>query len=135
MTSGVVSAVERTLPGLEAEGLIQTDAAINPGNAGGPLLDSTGRVIGINTTVLQPRSGVVATGMGFAVPINLTADIANQLLTTGRILRAYIGIRYLGITTEMAQQLRLPVRQGIVIMEIEPQSPAATAGVRISAAG
>jgi S1-C subfamily serine protease len=130
VTSGVVSAVERTLPGLEAEGLIQTDAAINPGNSGGPLLDSAGRVIGINTAVLQPRVGVVATGLGFAVPINLAADIANQLLTTGRILRAYIGIRYLGITPEMAQQLRLPVRQGIVIVEIEPQSPAAAAGIR-----
>jgi S1-C subfamily serine protease len=129
VTSGVVSAVGRTLPGLEVDGLIQTDAAINPGNSGGPLLDSRGRVIGINTAVLQPRIGVVATGLGFAVPINLASDIANQLLTTGRIVRAYVGIRYLGITPEMVQQLRLPVRQGIVIMDIEPQSPAATAGL------
>ncbi|MBW3635814.1 MAG: trypsin-like peptidase domain-containing protein [Armatimonadetes bacterium] len=83
VTTGVVSAINRS--GFEIDGLIQTDAAINPGNSGGPLLDSRGRVIGINTAVLR---GNGASGLGFAIPINLASDIAQQLLETGRVQRA-----------------------------------------------
>jgi serine protease Do len=110
VTSGIVSALNRALsPQLEE--LIQTDAAINPGNSGGPLLDSNGRVIGINTAVLRdvPR-GPTLVGIGFAVPINVGRDIAEQLLTTGRIVRSFLGIRYGDVTREMAQQFRLPVQ-------------------------
>lgn len=131
VTSGVVSAINREIPGLGAEGLIQTDAAINPGNSGGPLLDSQGRVIGINTVVLQPRgSPVVAVGLGFAVPINLANDVVQQLLTTGQIRRAFLGISYADIGPEVAAQFRLPVRQGVIVAEVAPGSPAAQAGVQ-----
>jgi serine protease Do len=125
VTRGVISAVNRDPRGFELGGLIQTDAAINPGNSGGPLLDSAGNVIGINTAVL--RGG---TGLGFAVPINVARDIVDQLLTTGRIRRAFLGISYVDIGPEMAAQFRLPVRNGIIVGEVVPGSPAAVAGIR-----
>jgi S1-C subfamily serine protease len=130
VTTGIVSALNRALtPQLEE--LIQTDAAINPGNSGGPLLDSGGRVIGINTAVLRdlPR-GPTLVGIGFAVPINVGRDIADQLLTTGRIVRSFLGIRYSDVTREMAQQFRLPVQEGVILQAVEPNSPAAAAGLR-----
>lgn len=133
VTTGVVSALDRTLGG-GLEELIQTDAAINPGNSGGPLLDSNGRVIGINTAVLRntPRGGPTLVGLGFAVPINLGRDIAEQLLTTGRIERAYMGVLYTAITREMVQQFRLGVQEGLILTTVEPNSPAAAAGLRRS---
>jgi S1-C subfamily serine protease len=99
VTTGVVSALNRTLGGgrgARLDELIQTDAAINPGNSGGPLLDSRGRVIGINTAVLRATPvGQPIVGIGFAIPINLGRDVAEQLLTTGVVTRAYLGIRQL----------------------------------------
>ncbi|HSJ23546.1 MAG TPA: trypsin-like peptidase domain-containing protein [Longimicrobiales bacterium] len=131
VTTGVISAVDRMLPQPGMEEMIQTDAAINPGNSGGPLLDSQGRVIGINTVVLQGRGvGPALVGLGFAVPINAARDIADQLLTTGRIVRPFIGIRYGDVTRELAQQFRLPVQQGVLIASVEPGGPAAAAGLR-----
>ena len=125
VTRGVVSAVNRGPRGLPiAGGLIQTDAAINPGNSGGPLLDSSGRVIGINTAVLAG-----ATGLGFAVPINLARDVAEQLLTTGQVRRAYLGVATEDITPELTRQFRLPVSSGLIVMYVDPSSPAARAGV------
>ena len=94
VTAGVVSAVNRNPRGISLDGLIQTDAAISPGNSGGPLLDSHGRVIGINTAVL---SGAGASGLGFAVPINLANDVVQQVLTTGHITRAYLGVGFADI--------------------------------------
>jgi serine protease Do len=126
VTRGIVSGWNRAL-GPTLDELIQTDAAINPGNSGGPLLNSGGQVIGINTAVIRPG---LATGLGFAVPINLAADIAEQLITTGVIRRAYLGIANQSITPEIAQQLRLPVQQGIVVVEVGPGTPAAAAGLR-----
>jgi S1-C subfamily serine protease len=131
VTTGIVSALNRSLrPGLEE--LIQTDAAINPGNSGGPLLDSRGAVIGINTAVIggAARGGPAVVGLGFAVPINLGRDVADQLLTTGRIVRPFLGIRYSDLTREIAQQFRLPVQQGVIIEGVEPNTPAAAAGLR-----
>jgi S1-C subfamily serine protease len=132
VTTGVVSAVGRTVQGLPLEtALIQTDAAINPGNSGGPLLDSQGRVIGINTVVLRDPSGEgAAAGLGFAVPINLANDVAQQILTTGRVRRAYMGVQLAEITPQVAAQFQLPVREGAGIVAVEPGSPAARAGVR-----
>jgi serine protease Do len=124
VTRGVVSAVNREpFRGLGA--LIQTDAAINPGNSGGPLLDSSGRVIGINTAMLRG-----ATGLGFAIPINLAADIAEQILTTGRVRYAFLGIAYDDVTPELAARFRLPVRQGIIVQDVVRDSPAHRAGIR-----
>ena len=130
VTSGVVSAVDRTLRGTGLDGLIQTDAAINSGNSGGPLLDSQGRVIGINTAVLGGDPRRPATGLGFAVPINLASDVAGQILTTGRVLRAYLGIQHSDLEPEMAAQFRLPVREGLIVRLVGRGSPAEAAGLR-----
>jgi S1-C subfamily serine protease len=127
VTSGVVSAVNRNPVGIALEGLIQTDAAISPGNSGGPLLDSRGQVIGINTAVLSAPG---ASGLGFAIPINLANDIVQQVLTTGRVRRVYVGIQYADIAPEMAEQFDLPAREGIIVGGVVPRSPAAQAGIR-----
>jgi serine protease Do len=127
VTTGVVSAVNRSPRGFELGGLIQTDAAINPGNSGGPLVDSQGRVIGINTVIVQGT-----TGLGFAIPINLARDIAEQLLTTGRIRRAVLGIVPDDLIPELAQQYNLPVREGVIVRQVNPGSPAARAGVQVA---
>jgi serine protease Do len=127
VTEGIVSAVNRTPRGFALDALIQTDAAISPGNSGGPLLDSRGAVIGINTAVL---SGSGVNGLGFAIPINLASEIAKQIVTTGRVTRAYLGIAYGDIEPELAERLGLPVKEGIVVMQSEPGSPAGRAGIR-----
>ncbi|HUQ80814.1 MAG TPA: trypsin-like peptidase domain-containing protein [Gemmatimonadaceae bacterium] len=126
VTSGVVSAVNRNPRGISLDGLIQTDAAISPGNSGGPLVDSRGRVIGINTAVLQ---GAGASGLGFAVPINLANDVVRQILTTGKITRAYLGISFADIEADLAREFGLPVKEGIIVGRVEAGSPAARAGI------
>jgi serine protease Do len=125
VTSGVVSAINRSPRGFELSGLIQTDAAINPGNSGGPLLDAQARVIGINTVILQG-----AAGLGFAVPINLANEMVQQVLTTGRVRRAYLGISSADIEPEFAAQFRLPVTEGIIVRQVGPGTPADRAGIR-----
>ncbi|HYI13380.1 MAG TPA: trypsin-like peptidase domain-containing protein [Thermoanaerobaculia bacterium] len=126
VTRGVVSATNRDPRGIGlAAGLIQTDAAINPGNSGGPLLDSSGRVIGINTAILAGT-----TGLGFAIPINLAIDVMEQILTTGRVRRAFLGVSFVGVTRELARQFSLPVEQGVAVMEVVAGSPAARSGLR-----
>jgi serine protease Do len=127
VTTGIVSAVNRSPRGFELGGLIQTDAAINPGNSGGPLLDSQGRVIGINTVIVQGT-----TGLGFAIPINLARDIAEQVLTTGRIRRTVLGIVPDDLSPELAQQYGLPVREGVIVRQVDPGSPAARAGLQMA---
>ena len=126
VTTGVVSAVNRSPRGIMLEGLIQTDAAISPGNSGGPLLDSRGQVIGINTAVLSAPG---AQGLGFAVPINLAQDVVEQLLTTGRISRAFLGIGMADIEPEVARQFRIPVSEGIIVTTVGAGTPAARAGI------
>jgi serine protease Do len=125
VTTGVVSALNRSIRGATLEALIQTDAAINPGNSGGPLLDSQGRVIGINTAIIPSASG-----LGFAIPINLARNIADQLIATGRVRRAVLGILPVDVTPPLAQQLNLPVREGVLVYEVEPNTGAARAGLR-----
>jgi serine protease Do len=124
VTTGVVSALDRSL-GRGYEELIQTDAAINPGNSGGPLLDSSGRVIGINTVILSN-----AVGIGFAVPINLARDVAEQLLTTGVIRRPFLGIDYVELDREIAAYFDLPVEEGIILRYVQEGTPAEAAGLR-----
>ncbi|HEU5170412.1 MAG TPA: trypsin-like peptidase domain-containing protein [Gemmatimonadales bacterium] len=127
VTRGVVSAVNRSPRGFGLDGLIQTDAAISPGNSGGPLLDSRGRVIGINTVIIAAPG---ASGLGFAVPINLARDIAEQVIQTGQIRRAFLGIDYRDIDEAMAEQFGLPVREGIIVAVVGEGTPADRAGLR-----
>ncbi|HEX8451502.1 MAG TPA: trypsin-like peptidase domain-containing protein [Longimicrobium sp.] len=132
VTTGVVSAINRSIDE-QFEPLIQTDAAINPGNSGGPLLDSRGQVIGINTVVLRdPTSGGAASGLGFAIPINLANEIARQIVATGRVRRAYIGVVPADITPEMAAQFGFPVQRGIILRDVGRGTPAAAAGLQVA---
>jgi len=127
LTTGVISSLGRII---ESEGrplgeLIQTDAAINPGNSGGPLLDSRGRVIGVNTAI---RSG--AENIGFAVPVDTVKRVVPQLIATGRYEHPWLGILAYAITPGLAQALDLPVEQGLLIAQIYRDSPAHKAGLR-----
>jgi serine protease Do len=126
VTTGVVSAVNRSPRGLALDGLIQTDAAISPGNSGGPLLDSRGQVIGINTAVIRAPG---AEGLGFAIPINLAQYVMNQVLTTGRVVRAFLGVQYRDLEPELAEQFGLPVREGIILVTVGAGTPASRAGL------
>lgn len=121
VTSGIISAVNRTVTGENGTTytLIQTDAAINSGNSGGALVNSEGKVIGVNTLKL---SGTGIEGMGFAIPINDTIDVYNQLIDHGKVLRPYIGIEGIDITDSMAEKYNLPV--GIYIKSVQNSSPA-----------
>ena len=130
LTTGVVSAINRSPRGLQFGGLIQTDAAINQGNSGGPLLDSQGRVIGINSVILSPTGTSI--GLGFAIPINLASDVARQLLTTGRITYAYLGVGVADIYPEVARQYGIPVQEGVIVGQVDPQSPAGRSGLRLN---
>ena len=127
VTRGVVSAVNRDPRGVDiAAGLIQTDAAINPGNSGGPLLDSAGRVMGINTAILAGT-----TGLGFAIPINVAVDVMNQIVTTGRVRRAYLGVGTRDITPEISRYFRLPIEEGVVVLSVGQGTPAGRAGIAV----
>ena len=130
VTTGVVSALNRRLG--ELEGLIQTDAAINQGNSGGPLINSLGQVIGINTAVVRGSGfgGNVVEGMGFAIPSNVIKAVAEQLIEKGRVERPYLGIRYQVVTPQTAVERDLPIASGVLVEEVEPDSPVAQAGLR-----
>src|SRR5262249_13913171 len=129
LTTGIVSALGRTmtsLTGRKIEGVIQTDAAINPGNSGGPLLDSAGRLIGINTAIYSP-SGVTA-GLGFAVPVDILYDIVPQLIRYGRVIRPYIGI--VSATEAQLRQLGIRTDVGVLIASVSDGGAAEKAGLR-----
>ena len=126
LTTGVISALQRRLPtqeGRELSGVIQTDAAINPGNSGGPLLDSAGRLIGVNTAIFSP-SGASA-GIGFAVPVDVVNRVVPDLIKNGRVRNPGIGI----IAGQEATAARLGI-DGVVVLRVLPGSPAALAGLR-----
>jgi S1-C subfamily serine protease len=123
VTTGVISATNRQRSLDDFVGFIQTDAAINPGNSGGPLLDSNGRVVGINTWIISQ-----ATGLGFAVPINVARDVADQVMAKGHVVRAIMGVVPASVTPEIATRLSLPVKEGALVQEVSPNSPAAKAG-------
>lgn len=131
VTRGVVSSVGRTLrseSGRQIRGVIQTDAPINPGNSGGPLLNSRGEVIGINSAIYTPSGGSV--GIGFAVPVNTAKRLLPQLIAKGRVSHPWLGIAGLDITAEVASALKLPVREGIVVMQVAPKGPVDRAGIK-----
>ena len=131
LTTGVVSALGRTVQTGQntfIEDAIQTDAAINRGNSGGPLLDSRGQVIGINSAIYSPTG--TAAGVGFAIPINLAKRIAHDLITEGRVRRATLGAEVTPLFEDLANYLKFPVKQGLLIERVVPGGPAARAGLR-----
>jgi len=129
-TAGIVSALQRQIrapSGFTIDNVIQTDAAINPGNSGGPLIDAGGRVIGINSQIESQSGGNV--GIGFAVPINTAREVVNQLLATGQVQHAYMGISGADVTPQLVSVLNLPVKQGALVQSVQKGSPAAKAGI------
>jgi S1-C subfamily serine protease len=135
VTAGIISAVQRTNAVGEGQRVpyLQTDAAVNPGNSGGPLINERGQVIGINTAIRQAPGA----GLSFAIPINLGRQIAAQILETGRASHPYIGVRLQALTPQLAREVnatnaecRLPESNGVVVVEVMPGSPAARGGLR-----
>src|SRR5271166_4430308 len=132
LTTGVISALQRqiTAPnGFTIDHVLQTDAPINPGNSGGPLLDSLGRVIGINSQIETGGSGGGSVGIGFAVPINTAKSEIAQLEKGGTVSGAYLGVSTLTIDGSLAA-LNLPVSTGALVESVEKGSPAAKAGIK-----
>ena len=135
VTVGVVSATGRmieTEKGYQIENLIQTDAAINSGNSGGPLVNLAGEVIGINTLVVRGNNSgsAPAEGLGFAVPASGVREVAGQIIERGSFSRPYLGIRWQVISPDLASAYDLPVEWGAYVSEIVPGGPADQGGIR-----
>jgi 2-alkenal reductase len=132
MTMGIVSAVGRVIQPeasrFSIAHMIQTDAPINPGNSGGPLLDSQGRVIGVNTLIFS-QTGTSA-GVGFAVPVNTVKRVVPELIARGRYDHPWLGISGYSITPRLARELDLPAERGVLIGDVDANGPAARAGLR-----
>lgn len=131
VTAGVVSALNRSVGPME--GLIQTDAPINRGNSGGPLINQRGEVIGINTLVVRGGdvfSSVQAEGLGFAVPSDVFKPVAETLIAEGAIIYPFLGIRYAMIDGDLAIQQNLPVQKGAIVSDVDPAGPAGRAGLQ-----
>ncbi len=134
VTVGVVSATGRSIDtgqGYQIEGLIQTDAAINQGNSGGPLVNLAGEVIGINTLIVRNTgSGAVAEGLGFAIPVNTAQVVAQQIIDKGYFSHPYLGIGYQPIAPDIAAAYNLPVQWGVYVTQVAANSPASKAGLQ-----
>ncbi len=136
VTVGVISGTGRYLDssnGYQMENLIQTDAAINQGNSGGPLVNLAGEVIGINVMIVRGSSSSSATaeGLGFAIPSNTAKLISQQIIENGAFSRPVLGIRWAEITARMARAYRLPTEYGVYVMEVSPNGPAGLAGIKV----
>ena len=133
VTTGIVSALQRQIQapnGFTIDDVIQTDASINPGNSGGPLLDSLGRVIGINSQIATGGSGSGSVGIGFAIPIDTVKQKLSKLKSSGKVEYAYLGVTMADVDGQLAQDLNLPVDEGALIQEAKEGGPAAKAGLR-----
>lgn len=129
VTAGIVSALHRGIQGGGAyDRYIQTDASINQGNSGGPLFDLAGNVIGVNTAIFSPTGGNV--GVGFAIPAELAQPVIEQLRTTGKVRRGYLGVQIQNMTPAIASSLGLPKDRGEIVASVEPAGPARAAGVQ-----
>ncbi|HZA89978.1 MAG TPA: trypsin-like peptidase domain-containing protein [Solirubrobacterales bacterium] len=131
VTTGIVSALQRQIKapnGFTISDVVQTDAAINPGNSGGALLDQNGQVIGINSQIATAGGGG-SVGVGFAVPIDTARDVANQILDTGEVEHAFLGISGADLTPEIADALNLDVEEGALVQRVVPDGPADQAGI------
>jgi serine protease Do len=128
VTVGVLSAMGRNLNspnGKNLEDLIQTDAAINPGNSGGPLADLNGNVLGMTTAIIPSAQGI-----GFAVSVDVIKQSIDQLARYGKVIRPYVGVLFQEVTTQVQESLKLPDREGAVVVRVQPGSPADRAGLR-----
>jgi S1-C subfamily serine protease len=125
MTRGIVSGLNRMLPGISDEPMIQTDAPINPGNSGGPLVDRCGHVIGINTLISEDAQSI-----GFAVPINAVRSLLRDLRESGRVVRPWLGIQGRAIEASLGTIVRMPVTAGYLVEIVYDGSPAEKAGIR-----
>jgi S1-C subfamily serine protease len=134
LTQGIVSAVQRQISApnsLPIDNAIQTDAAINHGNSGGPLLDTDGRVIGVTSQISTGNTGQQGNlGIGFAVPVNTVRTVAAQLIKTGKVAHPYLGISVLPISSELARLFNLPTKAGLLVESVDAGSGAAKAGLR-----
>jgi S1-C subfamily serine protease len=131
VTAGIVSALQRRIQapnGFQIDEVIQTDAAINHGNSGGPLLNANGDVIGVNAQIETESGGNV--GIGFAIPIDTVKDVAGQLIKEGKVEHAYLGVELTTITSDLASNFRVPVDKGVLIQHVRDGSPAADAGLK-----
>ena len=133
VTVGVVSATGRSIDtgeGYQVEGLVQTDAAINQGNSGGPLLNLAGQVIGVNTLIVRGSGGAIAEGLGFAIPIDTAQAVAAQIIEKGYFAHPFLGITYQPITPAIARAYDLPVQWGVYVSRVAANSPASEAGLQ-----
>ncbi|MDQ4092144.1 MAG: trypsin-like peptidase domain-containing protein [Actinomycetota bacterium] len=133
VTAGIVSGLNRQIPGSALQSralvdLIQTDAALSPGNSGGALLDSAGRVVGINEAYISPAAGAVS--IGFAIPAGTAVDVAEQLLADGTATHPYLGLSLVRLTPTIRQALNIEVQAGALVLKVAPGGPAAAAGVQ-----
>jgi 2-alkenal reductase len=135
VTVGVVSATGRSIEtgqGYQIEDLIQTDAAINQGNSGGPLVNLAGEVIGINNMIVRGSgSGAIAEGLGFAIPVNTAQAVATQIIDHGYFSRPFMGISYQAISPDIASAYHLPVQWGVYVTKVASDSPADKAGLQV----
>ncbi len=132
-TSGIVSALQREIKapnGFTISDVIQTDAPINPGNSGGPLIDSAGKVVGVNSQIATAGGGGGSVGIGFAIPSNTAHDVVEQLLATGKVQHAFLGVTGADVDPQVADVLNLGVQQGALVQQVVPGGPAAKAGVK-----
>ncbi len=129
VSAGIISARNRDISAGPYDDFIQTDAAINRGNSGGPLFDMDGNVIGVNTAIISPTGGSI--GIGFSVPSNLVNGVVQQLLQFGETRRGWIGVRIQSVTSEIAESLGLDRARGALLGEITPDGPAARAGLQV----
>ena len=132
VTAGIVSALQREVRApnnYTIDHVIQTDAPINSGNSGGPLIDAEGRVIGVNSQIETANGGGGNVGIGFAVPSNTVKSVVAQLVEDGRVDRAFLGVTLQDVSADVAGVLRLPADKGVLVGSVKPGSPAAKAGV------
>jgi len=128
VSMGIVSATGRGLGGENYEDFIQTDAAINPGNSGGALVSAEGRLIGINTAILSRTGG--NQGVGFAIPSSMARNVTDQIIRSGKVSRAFLGVMIQPITADLAQAFKLSKSEGALIADVNPGSPAERAGLK-----
>jgi serine protease Do len=128
LTAGIVSAKGRARVGIaDYEDFIQTDAAINPGNSGGPLADMNGEVIGINTAIFSRAGG--NNGIGLAIPVNMAKDVMHAILTTGHVVRGYLGVKIQDLTPGLSRSFSYKGHEGTLVAQVMPGSPASKAGL------